>query len=261
MGWTHSAGCWYLKRAGASLARGGEHLLFPISLEKYVLILQIIHTTVLCGLPDFPEGGDPWDPLLLWDCPAGLCPCFRTEQQTLPGAPAFISCSGSSSSQMSCATAVLSRKYLVQTAFEARNYLKQILSEENSLWSGGIIWLHPPKAGSLFFPQRIIEFILLTSLIDRVSSHSVLISQCWPHQFLRWERWGEIPPEVFRAEIHWEGQEGADFSLFCISAKHKGLCAPQSFILDWYFALKHPKCRTGLAGHNYKANVIWKANK
>lgn len=34
-------------------------------------------------------------------------------------------------------------------------------------------------------PQGIKKYIFLTSLIDRVSSHLVLISQHWTHQFLR----------------------------------------------------------------------------
>lgn len=188
-----------------------------------------------------------------------LFPCLRREQQTLPGVQSFMSHSGTSSSQISWATAFFTKKYLVQAAFEAGNYLKQILSEESSLCpveaSSGCI---PPQQ-DLSFPPRGLANSSFWPLLSTGFHHT------W-FEFLSVEltsSWGErggvrVPPELFGAEMHWEGREEDGFSLFCCSAKHKGLCAPQSFLLHCYFALKHPKCRTGLAGQNYGKNLIWK---
>lgn len=168
-----------------------------------------------------------------------LFPCLRREQQTLPGVQSFMSHSGTSSSQISWATAFFTKKYLVQAAFEAGNYLKQILSEESSLCpveaSSGCI---PPQQDLSFPRQRISKFIFLTSLIDWVSSHLVWISQCWTHQLLRWERWGESPS---RALWSWNALRrsgrGWFFTVLLLCKAQRPLC-PSVLSFALLFCLK-----------------------
>lgn len=89
----------------------------------------------------------------------------------------------------------LFRLHLKQGIIWAKSYLK---------WTACAQWRHhlaasPHSTISLSPHQRTVKFILLTSLIDRLSSHLVLISRCWTHQFLRWERWGESPSRALQS--------------------------------------------------------------